>query len=130
MKRLSSREYARLLLATAMPVSAGQRTAVVRNFLALLRRQRALKLLPRIMDDLQVLDDQARHRTRVHIATARPLDERRLHKLLTDVIGEVVFEVRSKPELIGGLTIHFGDTELDASVRTQLARLRTHLIHA
>ncbi|MBI5404597.1 MAG: F0F1 ATP synthase subunit delta [Candidatus Kerfeldbacteria bacterium] len=129
MKRLSSRDYAKLLLTTVSDVSATQRSATVKRFLALLRRQRALKLLPRIVDHLQLLDDQRQERTRVTLTTAAPIDLHQLTKRLESVVGRVVVDVRTQPELLGGVTLRIADTELDGSVRTQLARLRTHLSH-
>lgn len=129
MKRLSSRDYAQLLLTTVSDVPATKRAAIVKQFLALLRRQRALKLLPRIIDHLQLLDDQRQGRTRVTITTAAPIDLERLTHRLTAVVGRVVVDVRTQPELLGGVTLRIADTELDGSVRTQLARLRTHLSH-
>lgn len=130
MKRFSSRDYAKLLLTTASEVPPARRTAIVRQFLALLRRQRALKFLPRIIDRLQVLDDQQRGRTRVTIAAAAPIKLGRLTKQLESVVGRVVVDSRTQPELIGGVTVRIGDTEIDGSIRHHLTRLRTHLIHA
>ena len=64
MKRLASRDYATALLGAYHDAAAKDRPAVVRKFLELLRRQRAMRLLPRILDWLERLDDQAAGRTR------------------------------------------------------------------
>ncbi len=129
MKRLSSRDYAELLYAAAAGVDAGRRVAVVRNFLQLVRRQRAVKLLPRIVDHLQKLDDQVHGRTRVRIGAGSKMEAAWIAKQMTKLAGQAIVELRHQPELLGGITVRIGDTEIDGSIRRQLTRLRTHLIH-
>ncbi|MDE6120724.1 MAG: ATP synthase F1 subunit delta [Muribaculaceae bacterium] len=71
---------------------------------------------------------------RVVIASAAPLGEKereRLTSLIDKHVGnatvEYVYDI--DPDLIGGFTVTINNERLDASVRTQLAELKQHLIN-
>lgn len=127
MKRLASRDYANALMGAWAAASTKDRPAVVRKFLELLRRQRATKLLPRIIDWIERLDDQAAGRTRVVVTSAGDIDTAVLTKTLTTKLGAVAVSTVTDKRVIGGLAIRVGDTVVDGTVATRLQRLRSHL---
>ncbi len=127
MKRLSAKSYAQLYFTSASSVPGAKRHEVAGKFLTLLRRHRAMKLMPRIKAHLQVLDDQAHKRTRVTVTTAQPEIESTLTKQLTDIFGPVVLDLTVDPSLRGGLVLRVGDDEIDGSLRTRLRRLHQQL---
>lgn len=127
MKRLSSRDYATALMGAWHEVSAPDRPQAVRKFLELLRRQRATKLLPRILDWIERLDDQAAGRTRVVVTGAGKLEAEALTKTLTAKLGAVAVATRTDTRVMGGLAIRVGDTVVDGTVATRLQRLHNHL---
>ncbi len=133
MKRLSAPTYAQLYYTSASSVPAAKRKLVAANFLSLLRRQRAMKLMPRIMAHLEKLDDQKHKRTRVVIMTTQDSISKTLENQLTKALGPVVFDLNVDPTLIGGIVLRVGDDAIDGSLRTRLRNLHHHLtneIHA
>ncbi len=130
MKRLSSRSYATALIAAWSETSVNERPGMIRRFLELLRRQRAMKLLPRILDWVNRLDDEAAGRTRVMVTGAVDVDAHKLTKALTEKLGAVTVTTATNPSLIGGLAIRVGDTVVDGTVATRLKKLHHHLRHA
>jgi len=129
MKRLSAQTYAQLYHRSASSVTAGKRRGVAAKFLQLLRRHRAMKLMPRIMVHLQRLDDLAKKRTRVTVTTVNAKHESVITKQLTSILGPVVLDLTVDPSLRGGLVLRVGDDEIDGSLRTRLHRLHQHLTH-
>lgn len=127
MKRLSSRDYATALIGAWHEASAKDRPLVAKKFLELLRRQRATKLLPRILDWIERLDDQAAGRTRVVVTGATDVDAASLTKTLSAKLGAVAVSTVTDPRVLGGLAIRVGDTVVDGTVATRLQRLRSHL---
>lgn len=129
MKRLSASTYAELYYTSAAAVPATKRAAVAEKFHHLLRRHRAIKLMPRIFAHLQRLDDQANKQTRVTVTTTQAGTEASLTKQLTAILGPVVLDLTVEPALRGGLVLRVGDDEIDGSLRTRLHRLHHHLTH-
>ena len=127
MTRRSARQYAVALQTAYRDATDPDRPIVVRNFLRLLTRRRATKLLPRIFDHLQTLADQAAGTTRVLAWSARAGDQTRLGAALRRVLGDTVVDVMSNPALVGGLKLQIGDLQIDGTVRGRLERLQTHL---
>ncbi len=128
MKRLTARQYAEVLTASASQAKTGDRSAVVKRFLQLLRRQRATNLLPRIMTELQRIEDGEAGVTRVKIASAMKLDTKHVERVLAEKLGKVVIESTIQPELVAGVTLRVGDELVDGSVRGELQRLHTQLM--
>ncbi len=126
MKRLSAKTYAQLYYASVTAAPTVKQAAVASRFHQLLRRHRAVKLLPRIMFHLQCLDDQAHGRTRVAV-TAPASDLARLEPQLTTIFGPVVIDLTVDPALRGGLVLQVGDDTIDGSLRTRLRHLHHHL---
>jgi F-type H+-transporting ATPase subunit delta len=101
------------------------------KILALLADRGRLQLLPdlavafndRLMDHRQVV--------RAEVVTATPIDEARvatLRKQLATVTGRTVhISARVDPAIVGGVVARVGTTVYDASVATQLARMRDRL---
>lgn len=127
MKRLSAATYAELYYASASSVPAAKRGTVAEKFHELLRRHRAVKLLPRIYAHLQRIEDTANKRTRVAVQTPKSVSESSLTKQLTTILGPVVLDLTVEPALQGGLVLRVGDDEIDGSLRTRLHRLHHHL---
>lgn len=127
MKRLSAKTYARAFRAAAADATPTEQHQLAKAFLAYLRRQRVSRLLPRVLEHLQALDDEAHHVTRMRIVSAGALDDAALKDSLTKVVGQVALETEENSALIGGLTLRLGDNLIDASIAGRLRRLHTHL---
>lgn len=129
MKKLSAHQYAEVFVEAMTKAKAGQRVKVARAFVAMVAQRRAWKLVPRILEHVQALDD-ARHRvTRVQMTTADAEATKTLTAALKQALGNVAVESSTNAALIAGSTIRIGDTLLDTSLAHQLNRLQTQLSH-
>lgn len=127
MKRLSAKTYAELYYRSAASVTPGKRAAVAKNFLQLLRRHRAQKLLPRIMAHLGIIDDREHQRTRITMTAPNKQHHAAIETQLTKLFGSVAIDLTVDPAMFGGLVLRVGDDEIDGSLRTRIRRLHHHL---
>lgn len=102
------------------------------NFLKVLARHERLGHLRTIRRVAHQMHDQLRGRVRVDVRAPVALDAS-LQQTLRDVLrsrvgGEPVLQCHTVPELLGGLVLQVGDTVFDASVATQLERVRNQLM--
>ncbi len=103
------------------------------NFLGLLVDRQATSLLPDIVSAYGALLNESAGRIQASVATAAPLSDQqrtRLTAWLSAALGKVVaLDVRTAPEIIGGMIVRVGDQVIDGSVRSRLAALRRQLAH-
>jgi F-type H+-transporting ATPase subunit delta len=105
---------------------------LLRNFLKVLARHGRLDVLHGVRSEARKMVDKMRGRFRVHVTTAADLDGH-LQQQLTETLrcmlgGQPVLEVKTRPELIGGIVLRVGDTVYDGSIATRLARIREQMI--
>jgi len=102
------------------------------NLMRLLIEHHRTQDMPAIRQDFDRLADEASGIVTATMTTAVPLEEserRRYEQLLGKKLDrKVKLTVRTNPALIGGASIQIGDHLVDASVRTQLNRLREDLL--
>ena len=61
----------------------------------------------------------------------QPGEQAGIEAQLSRIFGaRPILTVSTDPDLIGGVVVRAGDTVIDGSLRTALARLRRHLQHA
>lgn len=110
----------------------GRSTPLFLDFLRVLNHKDRLGILRLIAVAYRSLRDTEANRLRVLVESASPLDDaqkQKLTELLTATLGKTpVLIVRTKPELIGGLVVHIGDTVYDTSLRYKLQSARTKLL--
>jgi F-type H+-transporting ATPase subunit delta len=110
-----------------------QASAVLLNFLHVVAAHGRLNILRQIRRQARRLDSEMQGRVRVEVRTAAPLDE----QLTSRIVEQVKLMLGAQPELeqvvdpgmIGGLVLRVGDTVLDGSVATRLARVREQMIN-
>ena len=105
---------------------------LVANFLRVLLEARKLVLLDEILQAYGELADEAAGRVRGEVVTALPLEPGELDALRSalsrSLNREVLLSARQSPEILGGVVARVGNMVFDASLRTQLQRLRESLI--
>ncbi len=113
-------------------VFEGRTLATVVNFLRVLNRHGRLGLLTLVAQQARTAFDRKSGRRAVTVRSAVPLDDAQrasLQERLTNLIGATPqLKLEVDPSLIAGLVVQVGDDVYDASVRTQLHRLRDRLI--
>lgn len=109
-------------------------SAPVLNFLKLLVDKKRMGLLPAIVTDVAKLIDESTGKVRAQVRTAAdltPAELETLIKRLSKFTGkDVVVDVKTDPELLGGVVVRMGDTVLDGSIQGQLKALAARLIEA
>jgi F-type H+-transporting ATPase subunit delta len=110
----------------------GRALPPVVNLLRVLNRHGRLGLLSSILGLARDAWDRKQGRRPVTVRSAVPLDDsqrKALEGRLSQLIGATpVLTAEVDPSLIAGLVVQVGDDVYDASVRTQLKRLRDRLI--
>ena len=113
-------------------VFEGRTLATVVNFLRVLNRHGRLGLLTLVAQQARTAFDRKSGRRAVTVRSAVSLDDAQrasLQERLTNLIGATPqLKLEVDPSLIAGLVVQVGDDVYDASVRTQLHRLRDRLI--
>ena len=99
----------------------------VRNFVALLARNRRVFLLTDMIAAFQTKLAEHRGEVSAEVTSAVPLKTNHLDAVseaLRNIVGrDVALETRVDPSLIGGLTVRVGSRMLDNSLRTKLQNL-------
>lgn len=107
-------------------VFGGRINELTLNFLCVLARHNRLGFLFGICDRYELLMEQLRNIQHFEVTLSKTPDERELEKIkqdLRDAVGtEVKLSVQVDPDILGGIVIRKGDTVIDNSVRTLLAR--------
>ncbi len=130
MKRLTAQQYAHVLSRAYTAANSAERAGVIERFVALLSARRAWKLVPRILQHIEAIEDAQAGLTKVAVWQAKDAPTAELAEALTQVLGPVRLETRTDPKLIGGLKFRIHDQLIDGTLAHQLQRLHTQLINA
>lgn len=111
---------------------AGKASVTFSNFLQVLANHDRLDLLPEVQRAAHKLLDEQRGIKRVKAITAEALDKQQITELeqtLRGLLGgEPRIENQVDPQIIGGLILQVGDRVYDASITSQLEKVRTQMI--
>jgi F-type H+-transporting ATPase subunit delta len=101
------------------------------QLMRLLIEKRRENIFQLIRDEYQRLREHEEGILRIRISSAQPLDENQKQSLIKRIEQEtkrkVIAETEVDPQLIGGVTIRYGDFLLDGSIAGALKRLREKL---
>lgn len=104
---------------------------LVARFLGVLNQNNRLDLIRSISAVYQDLVDQRAGRVRVSVRSAVPLTDEQQEELRQTLAStthkETVLELRTDPDLLGGMIVQVGDKVYDSSVRSRLEALRHQL---
>lgn len=131
MRKLSSRQYAAILLDLCASTPKQQWNELFDGFLAVLRKRRSLRLLPLVLEQIQRIEDEQRGVVPVKLTTSRMLGSaERSHvrqALETAFSRTVELATRIDPQLIAGAVIEYADHRVDGSLRRQVEQLERRL---
>ncbi|MFQ5563653.1 MAG: F0F1 ATP synthase subunit delta [Parvularculaceae bacterium] len=104
-------------------------SALTKNFLGLVARNRRLFALEDMIRAFQRLLADHRGEISAEVVSAAPLNEdqmRRLRSEIESVVGKAVnLKMRADPDLLGGMIVKVGSRMIDSSLRAKLARLKS-----
>ncbi len=123
MKRLSARQYA-TAVDRALHESKRGVGAIATALLERLRRDRAMRLLPRVLDHVRNVDAARRGRQRVTIEAAS-IDAA---DAVTEKLKNADVTVHIRPELRRGVAVTINDQRIDASLAGRIEQL-TKTLH-
>ncbi len=103
------------------------------NFLVLITENKREKNIPGIFRNLEDLYRQEEGIRSATLTSARPLPDRivqEIQKVLEDEFkAKVELSQKVDDELIGGFILRVDDTQYDASISTQLKKIKEQLLH-
>ncbi len=106
--------------------------AIVSNFIAYLNQRRLNHLLPDILAELEIIDNQKNDIVAVDLESVNevsPATERAIIERLGKRLGRKIKVKKSlNQDLLGGLLISYQDKIIDLSLRKQISNLKKQLI--
>lgn len=106
-----------------------QASALTKNFLGVLARNRRLFALDDVIEAFRALAADHRGEVRAEATTAVPLDDERIQRLKTEIeaaVGRAVrLDAKVDENLLGGVVVKIGSKMIDSSLRTKLQRLKS-----
>lgn len=107
--------------------------SVFGRFLAVLADNHRLRELPEIAALFEQMKRDAEHVLKVRVRSAVPMDEgeaaRLVEALKRRFKSDIELERSVDPAMLGGAVIDAGETVIDGSLKTRLAKLGTALTH-
>ncbi len=101
------------------------------NFFRLLALKQRERYIVAIMDAFTSIVDEASGRVVAKVTTAVPITQNQEHRLIQQLSAysgkQVRLETETDEDIQGGFVVKLGDTVFDASVTTQLQRLKRQL---
>lgn len=122
--KFTSAQYAEAILDATEKRDAAGRAKAIKNFLAILARNRDLKRLPAILHNLES-QYRARHGIKkVEVASPEALPPAIRRDIETALGAKTILIERVRPELLAGITLIINDEiRIDASASRRLAQL-------
>ena len=107
---------------------------LARNFVALIGKNNRLFALDGVIAGFRKALADHRGEVSAEATSAAPLNDdqqRRLRGEIEGIVGKAVnLNLKTDPELLGGLVVKVGSTMIDSSLRTKLNRLKTKMKEA
>ena len=104
----------------------------VLNLIGLMLRRGRIEQLPRVAAEFRRLDNARQGITLATATSAAPLSQDEVRALTARMEqltgGRVELDLKTDPDLLGGLVVRIGDRLIDGSVRGRLERLRNQLV--
>lgn len=130
--RRSAKLYATTLTDALHAAPQDSWPRVLRMFLLELVRRSDMKLLPKILSQLERFEEKREGRTRVTVRSAHPIDrsllESHIQRLFPNM-EPIIHEIQD-PSLIGGVSFETRDRRFDLTLKRGLTNLRQTLIHS
>jgi len=133
MRKITPRHYALSLYESLAEAEDSESAMLLENFLALVFYNKDWKNLAKIIADFEIIYDDQKGLIEVEVESPRALSA----SLKKEIINwlkqreekEIIFKEKINLGLLGGFKIHYQDTVVDASLSSQLQRLKNSLIN-
>lgn len=129
MKKNSAKQYAvALYQALGLVKKESDTDAILKNFSALLAREKLLKKSPAIIKEFIKYSNEKEGIASIEVKSARPLDNTSLEAIKKHFGGKIILTEKIDPNLIGGAIIKTKDLIIDSSILKQINNLKQQLI--
>ncbi len=126
--KTTNKQYGKALLEAVKDLRGEKLYQTLETFAALLARDHKLKQANNIIREFVRYYKAGQGIEEIQITSARELDDKTLKKIKAAFGENVEAEVKIDPGLLGGVRLQTEDKILDASLRTQLVKLRQTMI--
>ncbi|MFA5211025.1 MAG: ATP synthase F1 subunit delta [Patescibacteria group bacterium] len=128
MSKLLPAQYAKILFNLTKDAKKDDLEDVIKNFFSFLKKEHVLKKADYIIKEFIKFSKKQEGIQEIEIISSAKISNEKI-KEISKLFGEKT-EVKTEiePDIIGGLIIETDDTILDASVKTQLNKLKQHLL--
>ena len=100
---------------------------LTKNFIGVLAQNRRLAALPAVVSAFASIAAASRGEVTAQVTSAHPLDEKQIAALTAKLKSregrDVKITASVDPEILGGLVVRIGSTQIDSSIRTRLNTL-------
>jgi len=127
MKKRTNRQYAQILYSALDGVKEKGREEVLKNFVALLVRERKLTHAEKIIAEFVDFSKQKEGIENIKITVAREINNRTLEEIKKNFGSKVEAKVEVDENILGGIIVETKDKILDGSLKTQLKNLKIKL---
>ncbi|MFA6410295.1 MAG: ATP synthase F1 subunit delta [Candidatus Buchananbacteria bacterium] len=132
--RINTKKYAIALYQVAKESNATELKQALQNLIKILARKGLLSSADKIISDFKKYYNEKEGIVEITIETAFALSlaekEDLIKEMKKNTGQQIELAEKINPELIGGMILHFNDTLIDGSLKTQLQNLRKKLATA
>lgn len=129
MKKNSVKQYAVALhQALGLVKKESDTGAILKNFSALLAREKLLKKSPAIIKEFVKYSNEKEGIESVEVKSARPLDKKSIEAIKKYFGNKIILTEKIDTELIGGAVIKTKDYIIDGSILKHINNLKQQLI--
>ena len=128
MSKILPLQYAKILYALTVDLSEKELQKNIEAFIALLQKNQSLNKLPYIIKEFEIYSDKVQGNEKAVIKTARELSKNSVEEIkkFLSLKGEV--KVQTDENILGGVVVQVGNKIFDASLKTQINKLKQQLI--
>ena len=127
MSKKSNRQYAQALYIVTKDLKGKELDGVLEGFLKILVKDHKLKQAGNIITEFEKYSKEMSGIKSIEITSAFELDNKIIKEIKSAFGDKVEEETEVDENIMGGIKVRVGDTILDASLKTQLNRLKQSL---
>ena len=128
MKKNQLSDYVKGLYEATRGLKGAALAGVIKNFVELLTRKQLLKKVDLIIAEFVAYAKRQEGIVGIEVTSARELDDKTINQIKKIFGSKVEAVAQVSAGLLGGLTVRTADTIFDASLKTQLFKLKQALV--
>lgn len=127
MKKLTVSQYAKILFDVTQNLKGESLSKAVSEFVLFVRKNQAWKRMPEIVEAFQKYARRQEGWVELNVTAAHELSEKMLEEIKKQFGGKADVKLSEDKSLIGGIKVQTDNKIFDASVKTQLQKMKETL---